>query len=64
LPALKLLGVEEIVSFSSVGSLRQEIAPLDFVLPNQIIDRTKSRPSTFFENGVVAHAPFADPFSG
>jgi 5'-methylthioadenosine phosphorylase len=61
--ALKLLGVEEIVSFSSVGSLRQEIAPLDFVLPNQIIDRTKSRPSTFFENGVVAHAPFADPFS-
>ncbi|MCG9873541.1 MAG: S-methyl-5'-thioadenosine phosphorylase [Leptospiraceae bacterium] len=61
--ALKNLGVEEIVSFSSVGSLRQEIAPLDFVLPSQIIDRTKARPSTFFENGIVAHAPFADPFS-
>ncbi|WCL49749.1 S-methyl-5'-thioadenosine phosphorylase [Leptospira sp. GIMC2001] len=61
--ALRNLGVEEIVSFSSVGSLRQEIAPRDFVLPNQIIDRTKARPSSFFENGVVAHAPFADPFS-
>jgi 5'-methylthioadenosine phosphorylase len=61
--ALKSLGVEEIVSFSSVGSLRQEIPPRDFVLPSQIIDRTKVRPSTFFENGVVAHAPFADPFS-
>jgi 5'-methylthioadenosine phosphorylase len=61
--ALKNLGVEEIVSFSSVGSLREEIPPLDFVLPSQIIDRTKARPSTFFENGIVAHAPFADPFS-
>lgn len=61
--ALKHLGVDEIVAFSSVGSLREEIKPLDFALPSQIIDRTKSRPSTFFENGVVAHAPFADPFS-
>ena len=61
--ALKLLGVEEIVSFSSVGSLREKIKPLDFALPNQIIDRTKSRESSFFGNGVVAHAPFADPFS-
>ncbi len=61
--ALKKLGVEEIVAFSSVGSLREEIAPLDFALPHQIIDRTKARPSTFFENGVIAHAPFADPFS-
>jgi 5'-methylthioadenosine phosphorylase len=61
--ALKILGVEEIVSFSAVGSLRQEIKPMDFVLPTQIIDRTKARPATFFENGVVAHAPFADPFS-
>lgn len=61
--ALKTLGVEEIVSFSSVGSLREEIAPLDFVIPSQIIDRTKSRPATFFDNGMVAHAPFADPFS-
>ncbi|MDF3820914.1 S-methyl-5'-thioadenosine phosphorylase [Leptospira sp. 96542] len=61
--ALKKLGVEEIVAFSSVGSLRQEIAPRDFSLPSQIIDRTKARASTFFENGMVAHAPFADPFS-
>ncbi|TGK11655.1 S-methyl-5'-thioadenosine phosphorylase [Leptospira fletcheri] len=61
--ALKLLGVEEIVAFSSVGSLREEIRPLDFVLPSQIIDRTRGRDSTFFGKGVVAHAPFADPFS-
>ncbi|MDZ4725085.1 MAG: S-methyl-5'-thioadenosine phosphorylase [Leptospira sp.] len=61
--ALKSLGVEEIIAFSSVGSLREEIHPRDFVIPSQIIDRTKSRQATFFENGVVAHAPFADPFS-
>ncbi len=61
--ALKILGVEEIVAFSSVGSLREEIKPLDFVLPSQIIDRTQGRESTFFGKGVVAHAPFADPFS-
>ncbi|EQA35488.1 methylthioadenosine phosphorylase [Leptospira inadai serovar Lyme str. 10] len=61
--ALKILGVEEIVAFSSVGSLREEIKPLDFVLPAQIIDRTRGRESTFFGKGVVAHAPFADPFS-
>ncbi|MCE9499344.1 MAG: MTAP family purine nucleoside phosphorylase, partial [Leptospira sp.] len=62
--ALKNLGVEEIVAFSSVGSLREEIKPLDFVLPDQIIDRTKgNRESTFFNNGIVAHASFGDPFS-
>ncbi|MBE7413033.1 MAG: S-methyl-5'-thioadenosine phosphorylase [Leptospiraceae bacterium] len=62
--ALKNIGVEEIVAFSSVGSLREEIKPLDFVLPDQIIDRTKgNRPSTFFGNGIVAHASFGDPFS-
>jgi 5'-methylthioadenosine phosphorylase len=62
--ALKMIGVEEIVSFSAVGSLREEIAPMDFVLPEQIIDRTKGiRESTFFGNGVVAHAPFGEPFS-
>lgn len=61
--ALKSLGVEEIIAFSSVGSLREEIHPLDFVIPSQIIDRTKTRHATFFEKGVVAHAPFADPFS-
>lgn len=61
--ALKHIGVEEIVSFSSVGSLREEIAPLDFVIPSQIIDRTKTRDFTFFGGGVVAHATFGDPFS-
>ncbi|PJZ69993.1 S-methyl-5'-thioadenosine phosphorylase [Leptospira perolatii] len=61
--ALKILGVEEILAFSSVGSLREEIKPLDFVLPSQVIDRTRGRDSTFFGKGVVAHAPFADPFS-
>jgi len=62
--ALKNIGVEEVVAFSSVGSLREEIKPLDFVLPDQIIDRTKgNRPSTFFGNGIVAHASFGDPFS-
>ncbi len=60
--ALKMLGVEEIIAFSAVGSLKEEIKPLDFVLPSQIIDRTKARPSTFFSDGVVAHVPFADPF--
>jgi len=62
--ALKMIGVEEIVAFSSVGSLREEIAPRDFVLPDQVIDRTKGiRESTFFGKGVVAHASFGDPFS-
>eukprot|EP00842_Homolaphlyctis_polyrhiza_P003189 jgi/Hompol1/3871/HPOL_006795-RA len=62
--ALKSIGAKVIIAFSAVGSLRQEIAPRDFVLPSQIIDRTKGiRPSTFFDNGVVAHVPFADPFS-
>ncbi|OAQ25349.1 Methylthioadenosine phosphorylase [Linnemannia elongata AG-77] len=62
--ALKALGVEAIIAFSAVGSLREELKPRDFVLPSQIIDRTKGiRPSTFFEDGLVAHAMFADPFS-
>ncbi|KAG0242036.1 nucleoside phosphorylase domain-containing protein [Mortierella sp. GBAus27b] len=62
--ALKSIGVEAILAFSAVGSLREELKPRDFVLPSQIIDRTKGiRPSTFFEDGLVAHAMFADPFS-
>jgi len=60
--ALKMIGVEQIIAFSAVGSLKEEIPPLDFVLPDQIIDRTKSRTGTFFENGIVAHVGFADPF--
>lgn len=61
--ALKKLGVKAIVAFSAVGSLQPEIKPRDFVVPTQIIDRTKGiRPSTFFEKGFVAHAMFGEPF--
>lgn len=61
--ALKKLGVKAIVAFSAVGSLQQEIKPRDFVIPTQVIDRTKGiRPSTFFEKGFVAHAMFGEPF--
>lgn len=60
--ALKSLGVTRIISVSAVGSLREEIAPLHFVVPDQIIDRTRHRPSTFFGEGIVAHISFADPF--
>ena len=60
--ALKSIGINKIISFSAVGSLQKEIEPLQLVIPNQIIDRTKSRPSTFFENGIVAHVSFANPF--
>ncbi|KAJ7634840.1 Methylthioadenosine phosphorylase [Roridomyces roridus] len=62
--ALKSLGARAILAFSAVGSLREEIAPGDFCLPSQIIDRTKGiRVSSFFTGGIVAHASFADPFS-
>ena len=60
--ALKALGVERIVSLSAVGSLREEIRPLDVLIPHQLIDRTKTRASTFFGEGIVAHVGFADPF--
>ncbi len=60
--ALKSLGVDWIVSVSAVGSLREDYAPLDLVVPDQIFDRTKTRPTTFYEGGVVAHVSFADPF--
>jgi len=64
--ALKSLGVRVILAFSAVGSLRETISPGSFVLPTQIIDRTKGiRPSSFFEGtSIVAHAAFGDPFSG
>ena len=58
----KLLGVERIFSASAVGSLREEIAPLHIVLPDQFVDRTRQRPSTFFGDGLVAHVSMADPF--
>jgi len=60
--ALKTIGVEEIFAFSAIGSLKESIKPLDFIIPNQIIDRTKNRQSTFFGNGVAAHISFAHPF--
>jgi 5'-methylthioadenosine phosphorylase len=58
---LKQLGVERILSLSAVGSLKEEHKPTDFVIPDQFIDRTKLRISTFFGNGIVGHIPFADP---
>src|SRR5919109_3934636 len=60
--AMKKLGVERIISVSAVGSLRQEIAPGHLVVPDQFIDRTTQRPSTFFGRGLVAHVSLADPF--
>ncbi|HUF43289.1 MAG TPA: S-methyl-5'-thioadenosine phosphorylase [Verrucomicrobiae bacterium] len=60
--ALKKLGVERIISVSAVGSLRENIAPGHLVVPDQFIDRTCQRPSTFFGKGLVAHVSLADPF--
>ncbi len=60
--ALKSLGVEQIIALNAVGSLQENIQPLDLVIPDQIIDRTKRRVSTFFGDGIVGHVTFADPF--
>ena len=60
--ALKSLGAEWIISVSAVGSLQEEIHPLDLVVPDQLIDRTKSRVNSFFGGGLVAHVAFAEPF--
>lgn len=59
--ALKTLGVRYLLSVSAVGSLREEIAPLDLILPDQFIDLTKRRESTFFGQGAVAHVSMAKP---
>lgn len=59
---MKALGVHYVLSASAVGSLREELKPLDVVVPDQLFDRTKARPSTFFGEGVVVHMGFADPF--
>ena len=59
---MKMLGVEYILSASAVGSLKQEYKPLDIVVPDQFIDRTKGRISTFFGRGLAAHVGFAHPF--
>ncbi|BAZ16980.1 5'-methylthioadenosine phosphorylase [Calothrix sp. NIES-4071] len=59
--AMKKLGVEYIISASAVGSLKEEVKPLDMVVPDQFIDRTRNRISTFFGEGIVAHITFGDP---
>ena len=60
----KQLGVERIISISAVGSLKEEHKPLDFVIPDQFVDRTRHREDTFFGNGIVAHIGFGDPVCG
>lgn len=60
--AMKECGVEYLVSLAAVGSLKKEIKPCDFVIADQLIDTTAKRISTFFEDGIVAHVSFADPF--
>jgi len=64
--AMKLLGVESILSASAVGSLQEKYAPLDMVIPDQFFDRTRARvrESTFFGEGIVAHVSFAHPVCG
>lgn len=57
----KVLGAEWILSASAVGSMKEEIRPLDMLIPDQFFDRTKCRASTFFGNGLIAHVSFADP---
>ena len=60
--AMKKLGVDRIISVTACGSLREDLKPLDFVLPDQFVDRTnQARHMTFFEKGIVAHLSFADP---
>src|SRR5580658_5006897 len=58
---MKSLGVERILSLSAVGSLKEEHKPLDFLFPDQFVDRTRGRASTFFGDGLVAHVSFAHP---
>lgn len=62
--AMKALGVQYLLSVSAVGSLREEIAPLDIVLPDQFIDFTRKREGSFFGDGAVAHVSLADPVCG
>jgi len=62
--AMKLLGVERVISVSAVGSLQEDLRPGEFLVPDQFVDRTKNRVSTFFGNGLVAHVAFAHPTCG
>ncbi len=59
--ALKMLGAERIISVSAVGSLREDLPPLDFMVPDQFFDRTRGRIATFFAGGIVAHIGFDKP---
>ena len=59
--AMKLLGVERIISVSAVGSLQEDLRPGEFLVPDQFVDRTRQRVSTFFGEGLVAHVSFAHP---
>jgi 5'-methylthioadenosine phosphorylase len=61
---MKVLGVERIISVSAVGSLKEEHKPLEFVIPDQFVDRTMGRKATFFGEGLVAHVGFSDPICG
>src|ERR1700692_3394565 len=62
--ALKLLGVDRVISVSAVGSLKEELAPGEFLVADQFVDRTKNRISTFFGDGLVAHVGFDKPTCG
>ena len=62
--AMKMLGVERILSASAVGSLQEQYAPTDIVIPDQFFDRTRGRVSTFFGEGLVGHITFAHPVCG
>lgn len=58
---MKKLGVDRIISISACGSLKEELKPLDFVIPDQFVDRTQGRKDTFFDEGIVAHVSFSNP---
>src|SRR3984893_15633950 len=62
--AMKMLGVERIISVSAVGSLQEDLRPGEFLVPDQFFDRTRDRISTFFGQGMVAHVAFAHPTCG
>lgn len=62
--AMKKLGAGHIIAVSAVGSMKEEIKPLDIVIPDQFFDRTRGRVSTFFGEGIVGHVSFADPVCG
>ena len=60
--ALKTIGVERIIAVSACGSLKEEVKPGEFLIPDQLFDRTRERPRTFFGDGIVGHVGFAEPY--